>query len=104
MDYESNEMRELLTMQYDATVSENQIQISPEQLENYVQAMAQMLLADQKKEETQTTYEDTYRSVFAPLYESADFHTLLEKTARFMERSIVLIDLGFHVIDYSQRG
>ncbi len=102
MDYESNEMRELLTTQYDATVSENQIQISPEQLENYVQAMAQMLLADQKKEETQTTYEDTYRSVFAPLYESADFHTLLEKTARFMERSIVLIDLGFHVIDYSR--
>ena len=96
-------LRDLLTTRYDATINENQIQISPDQLECYVQDMAQ-LLAENKREDSsaQTTYESGYRSVFPPLYENEDFHTLVDRTARFLDRSIVVIDLGFHVIDYSR--
>ncbi len=105
MDEKNLYMRELLTTSYDAKIKEDQIQISAEQLESYVRDMAQLLYSDQQKEETlqQETYEDTYRSVFGPLYENEDFHALVEKTAKFLGRSIVIIDLGFHVIDYSRK-
>lgn len=104
METQNNYLRELLTSSYDATIKENQIQISPEMLESYVRDMAQLLASEQQKDSVgEATYEDTYRSVFPPLYENEDFHELVEKTARFLDRSIVLIDLGFHVIDYSRQ-
>ncbi|MCR4587889.1 MAG: helix-turn-helix domain-containing protein [Lachnospiraceae bacterium] len=97
-------MKELLTNSYDATIKENQIQISADQLESYVRDMAQLLASNQQKEDSSQseTYEDTYRSTFPPLYENENFHELVEKTSRFLERSVVVIDLGFHVIDYSR--
>ncbi len=104
MDNQTSYMRELLTTSYDATIKENQIRISPEQLESYVRDMAQLLVSEQQKEEHSPTetYEDTYRNIFPPLYENDDFHDIVERTAKFLGRSIVIIDLGFHVIDYSR--
>ena len=103
MDIQNLDLRDLLTTRYDATIKENQIQISPDQLESYVLDMAQRL-AENKKEapSAPTAYETGYRNVFPPLFENEDFHTLVERTAKFLERSIVIIDLGFHVIDYSR--
>ncbi|MCR4999192.1 MAG: helix-turn-helix domain-containing protein [Lachnospiraceae bacterium] len=103
MDIQNLDLRDLLTTRYDATIKENQIQISPDQLESYVLDMAQRL-AENKKEDPSapTAYETGYRNVFPPLFENEDFHTLVERTAKFLERSIVIIDLGFHVIDYSR--
>jgi len=99
----SEAMRDLLLTRYDATITENQIQISPEQLQSYVLEMAQRLAEEQTREEPPVeSYETTYRNVFPPLYESEDFHELVERTAKFLGRSVVIIDLGFHVIDYSR--
>ena len=99
----SEAMRDLLLTRYDATITENQIQISPEQLQSYVLEMAQRLADEQTREEPPVeSYETTYRSVFPPLYEGEDFHELVERTAKFLGRSVVIIDLGFHVIDYSR--
>ena len=71
MENQISNLRDLLTTRYDATINENQIQISPDQLECYVQDMAQ-LLAENKREDisAQTTYESGYRSVFPPLFEN----------------------------------
>lgn len=103
MDNQFYNMRDLLTSRYDATIKENQIQISPDQLESYVLEMAQMLAENKKEDATvPTPYETSYRNVFPPLFENEDFHTLVERTAQFLDRSIVIIDLGFHIIDYSR--
>ncbi|MBO7352762.1 MAG: helix-turn-helix domain-containing protein [Lachnospiraceae bacterium] len=97
-------MRELLTTSYDATIKEDQIQISADRLESYVRDMAQLLAGSQTKEDPSLkAYEEAYRGVFTPLYENKDFHELVEETAAFLERSVVIIDLGFHVIDYSRK-